>query len=78
MGCSKVQLQQSDDLHKNSTEQIWSGEKKDHDQNTYGRSSPTNPSPCTPCHQMQHEELLQKPFLQIKKKAQNENGIYNV
>ncbi|MCJ1343733.1 hypothetical protein MMC31_001929 [Peltigera leucophlebia] len=77
-GMSKVQLQHSHDLHKNFTEQIWRGEKKYHDQNTYKRSSPTNPSPCTSCHQMQHEELLQKPFFPIKKKAQNENGIYNI
>lgn len=35
-------------------------------------------SPLPPLHQMQHAKLLQKPFLQIKKQAQNEEGIYNV
>lgn len=34
--------------------------------------------PAPPCHQMQHEKLLQKPFLQIKKQAQKFKGIYNV
>lgn len=39
---------------------------------------PNPPHATPPCHQMQHQKLLQKPFHQIKKLAQNEKGIYNV
>lgn len=39
---------------------------------------PPRPPLSLPLHQMQHAKLLQKPFLQIKKQAQNEKGIYNV
>lgn len=39
---------------------------------------PNPPHASPPLHQMQHAKLLQKPFLQIKKQAQNEKGIYNV